>query len=491
MNTDGKKEKTIEELQKDKARSEAEKARLDAEKARHESQKALKEAETAVAVAELVRQKALVDAEKALLESEKGLASTQKLVDLKNKKALADAEKELADSQKALELAEKPSTQELSVLEQQEKLAKAQKTLAEAQSQATLAKYIGTVKAGPYSGSVEMKEKAGDLESKLLAAYAIKIAAGKIADAVKGQTKKTLFIFEAENYPDFQKLLSVRFRLQRIRLGFEAAQISIPEAEKPADKMLEGVPVPAAVSAGLEALSNILGHLKTDYTVGGVEVSLDNSLLIYSVAGALSGNAGFQVQIPSIQNAFNIDKTLPAFTAELSQFEKMRKLAAEKAEGLKDEIAGLESEAADKKGDEKVKLLGQVDKKKVTLTPLSDVIKSYDTLLSSLVTEDDDGNLPLTALVQEFDIEKTLRDAGTDGAVLLLQLENSGGGYLLKKNLWTGLGAMPLYHMGGATITYLLLDGSNGKVIDGNVLPVHGGFVKSGDIAGKLESSQP
>jgi len=486
MGTDENIEKTIEEFKKDKARYEAEKARLDAEKARHESQKALKQAETAAEVAELERQKALADAEKTLLESKEGLASTQKLVDLKNKKALADAEKELADSQKALELAQKPSTRELSVLEQQKKLAEAQKALTDAKSQATLAEYIGTVKAGPYQGNVEMKEKAGAVESKLLAAHAIKIAARRIATAVKEKSKKKVFIFEAENYPDFQGLHSFRFRMQLIKIGFEAAKISIP-----AEEILEGVPVPAAVSAGLEALSNILGYLKTDYTVGGIDITLDNSLLIFAVAGALAKNQEVQVNIPSIHNSVTTDKALTAFTEKFSQFEKMRKLAAEKAERLKDEIAGLKSDAADKEGDEKVKLLAQVDEKKATLTPLTDVIKSYDTFLSSLVTEDDDGNLLLTALVQEFAIEKALKDAGTDGAVLLLRLENSGGGYLLKKNLWTGLGAMPLYHMGGATIAYLLIDGSNGKVIDGSVLPVHGGFVKSGDIAGKLESSRP
>jgi hypothetical protein len=36
----------------------------------------------------------------------------------------------------------------------------------------------------------------------------------------------------------------------------------------------------------------------------------------------------------------------------------------------------------------------------------------------------------------------------TGAAVLLLRLETSGGGYLTKKNLWTGLGAIPRFHRG-------------------------------------------
>lgn len=84
--------------------------------------------------------------------------------------------------------------------------------------------------------------------------------------------------------------------------------------------------------------------------------------------------------------------------------------------------------------------------------------------------------MPLSAVAQEFAIEDALK-AG--GAVLLLRLENSGGGYLLKKNLLTGLGAMPLYHMGGATVTYLLLSGVDGCVLAGDIIPVYGGFVRT------------
>ena len=37
----------------------------------------------------------------------------------------------------------------------------------------------------------------------------------------------------------------------------------------------------------------------------------------------------------------------------------------------------------------------------------------------------------------------------------------SEGGYQAKKNLLTSILGVPLYHMGGAATTYMLLNGSN------------------------------
>jgi hypothetical protein len=58
---------------------------------------------------------------------------------------------------------------------------------------------------------------------------------------------------------------------------------------------------------------------------------------------------------------------------------------------------------------------------------------------------------------------------------------------LIKKNLWTGLLAInPLFHMGGATVAYVLLKGQDGTVVKGDVLSVHGGFIKSSQMRDEL-----
>jgi hypothetical protein len=88
-------------------------------------------------------------------------------------------------------------------------------------------------------------------------------------------------------------------------------------------------------------------------------------------------------------------------------------------------------------------------------------------------------------LAQEFDMDATF---AAGGAILLLRLESAGGGFLVKKNLLTGLGSMPLFHSGGATVTYLLLDGKEGRVLKGDVVPVHGGFVASNKMEATLNA---
>jgi hypothetical protein len=45
---------------------------------------------------------------------------------------------------------------------------------------------------------------------------------------------------------------------------------------------------------------------------------------------------------------------------------------------------------------------------------------------------------------------------------------------------------MPLYHMGGATVTYLLLSGPEGSVLAGDVIPIYGGFVKTDKLRDEL-----
>jgi hypothetical protein len=87
--------------------------------------------------------------------------------------------------------------------------------------------------------------------------------------------------------------------------------------------------------------------------------------------------------------------------------------------------------------------------------------------------------VPLSAIAEELAIHNALKE---DGTVLLLRLENSGGSYLVKKHFLAGLLKSPLYHMGGATVTYLLLRGTNGSVLAGGIVPVHGGFKNADEL---------
>jgi tetratricopeptide (TPR) repeat protein len=487
-------QKEIEQLKKQTEKLTAEKAKIEAQKALEEAQKALDQAKQASdpELARLQNQKALADAQKAFADAQKALADSQKaadqarsgasqqLADLVSQKALADAQKALADSQKALEQAKSGSSQQLVDLQNQKALVDAQKALLDSQTQAALSKYIGEVKAGPYSGSVDMKEKAGTEEAALLGARAVKEAAGIVAKAVKDKGQK-FYVFAAREFPNFQRLLTFRFRKELIKQAFAAAGVRPPAGPGP-----EAVPItPGLVSAGLDAFSKILGFFKTDFTVGGNELKLDESLLLFSVAGGLAPK---EAHLPMIYEPTAQNNSVTALTTELGELVALRTLASGEATKARDKIAEKEKEAAGTADvPTKEALLKEVASAKARMDQLNGVIGLYDSFASALTTADSSGAVPLTFLAQEFAIDKALK-AG--GHVLLLRLESSGGGYLLKKNLLTGLGRMPLFHMGGATITYVLIAGDQGTVLAGDVVPVHGGFVRSDKIREELEKSR-
>jgi hypothetical protein len=422
-------------------------------------------------IEQLKQEKALLDAQKAKLAAERDVAEAQKALDqgkdnlaqqlteLQRAKALSDAQKSLADSQGALQQTKSGAGQKLAELQTQKSMAEAEKALADAQTQALLARYIGDIKAGPYSGTVSMKEKAGTIEALLLGARAIKEGAAKIANAVQKAGVSKFYLFGSKEFPDFQHLITFRCRGELVRRAFEAAGIESHIRAK-------GLALPALASAGLDAASKILGFFKTDYEIGGIDVKLDESQLIFAVAGRIKDK---EVHLPIAYAPNTHAGAIAELAMEMAELANLRCEAAEEALRIKDQIAGLEKEAANK------------DALKSTLDHLTGVIALYDSFESSLTVPDPGtGIAPLALLAQEFMLDKVLREDGV--AVLLLRLENTGGGYLLKKNLFTGLGQMPLYHMGGATVSYLLLNGSDGRVIGGDVYPIHGGFIRTDQI---------
>ena len=439
-------------------------------------------------VERLKKEKDLLDAQKAKLDAEKALADAQKALDqakdssaqqlneLQKAKAMAEAQKSLVDSQRALQQAQGASGQKLTELQTQKSLADAQKALADAQTQAALARYLGDTKAGPYSGTVTMKEKAGTEEALLLGARAVEEGGRKIADAVKDKADR-FYLFGAKEFPSLQRLLTFRFRKELIRQAFEAAGI------KPSVGTEEFV-TPGTVSASLDAFSKIVGSLKTDYEIGGIDVKLDESLLIFSVAGRLTPK---EVHLPLMYEPNAQAGAVAAIAKEMAELVRLRNQAADEAARAKNLIADVGKKATDPQNTtSKDALLAREAALKSRLDQLAGVIALYDSFADSLTAPDaNTGSVPLAILAQEFTIDTALKQE--NAAVLLLRLENTGGGYLLKKNLLTGLWGMPLYHMGGATVSYLLLNGPSGKVIAGGVYPIHGGFVRTDKIRGVLE----
>lgn len=69
---------------------------------------------------------------------------------------------------------------------------------------------------------------------------------------------------------------------------------------------------------------------------------------------------------------------------------------------------------------------------------------------------------------------------------LFVHVNAAAGGYYTKKNLWTFLGSMPFYVMGGAIVSYLEFDGKSGEVIHAGQFTIHSGHDKVSKVPGLL-----
>jgi len=345
------------------------------------------------------------------------------------------------------------------------------------------ARYIGTVAEGKFSGSVEVKDKAGDIEASLLATKAIKEASSKICAEVARETanspRKKILLFRANTFPDFQRLMAFRFQKELLRTA-------LMETEGEAKRPIEPFAIPAAVGASLEALNNILGFLRTDYTVGAVNITLEESLLLNAVAGGLvnqriSGKNDIIVQLPLIYDPLAGDDTIKSLTRELAELDSLRAKTETLVEQADREYEDAKGKAdGEKDNAKKTRYQKEADAIKARCDRMKGLITLYDDFVKSFTTADaKTGKVPLVEIAQEFAIGQSLLK---DANVLLLHLENFGGSYMIKKNIWSGLWGMPFYHTGGATVSYLLLDGQSGTVLLGGVVPIYGGFVKSNNI---------
>ena len=121
-------------------------------------------------------------------------------------------------------------------------------------------------------------------------------------------------------YPDFQKLQAFRFHLEMIKQAYKSIGITAQKQDPSTEEDLERLTAaPAVLSAGLEAFSNLLQYLKTDYTIQGKEISLENSLLTFSVVGSLSKKGDMEVHLPLLNTPSELDSSIQAFVSELKR----------------------------------------------------------------------------------------------------------------------------------------------------------------------------
>lgn len=420
----------------------------------------------------LKKQKDLLDAQKALIDAQKALADAQRnslpaatqaadiVTAAKNAKDVADAQKALADAQKA-------------------------------KSDAQLAAFkasIGDVPTSGLTGAVDLKGNAGELEAALLASKAVREASKSIAAAVREAlpSKERIVALSASDMPTFQALVTYTTQVAIVRKGLDDAIEAAQKAIRTAGITAEAVPAFGMIGTVLDATNKLLSFFRTDFTVGGTTVALEDSLAVNEVANGLRDEVNKKSYLVTLPGVFNPDVlTDPAqfIVGDLTEVAIKRQLAADLASKVESDSAKLTAAIAKESTEQgKKPLQEKLGANKKAADALKTAAGLFDAWFGKLSTADDKGATMLATVVREKAVFKQL----DGGHLLILKVQKAGGGFLVKKNLWTSLGSMPLYHMGGAAVSYTLLNGHTGYVESAGVVPIHGGFVKAGDLRAEL-----
>jgi hypothetical protein len=421
-------------------------------------------------------QREVIEAQTKLIDAERAKQQASALADAKAAKTLADADKAAADARKAD---------------------------AEAQT-AALKAIIGEVPASGIKGEVEPKDKAGVTEAGLLAGRSARLAAQGISDDLPSGTPSTainrtaprqeaatgstaqqvLLLYTVAEAPNFTSLLTYRAQVTLVRDALqEADRLSIEtNKQAPPPGPVEVTPEFAltGVGLGLDAASKILGYFRSDYAIGGVQLSFDDSLLLHALAGNDTLRQKYAVRLPAQYNADALTQPATGVLHDLKLLAQLKAGVSTKLPQHEKAMADFTAQAAKAVEPAKKGLLTGADLHQKAVVALKGALALNDAFFAKLTSGDDKHSVPLSVVVREDTIARALKDGA---ALLLIKLQTSGGAYYTKKNLWTFFGRMPFYNMGGVVASYVLMAGPNGQVLKSGVVPIHGGFIKSNHVA--------
>ena len=353
----------------------------------------------------------------------------------------------------------------------------AKKAAAEAKL-AALKAQIGEVPDSGYSGDVTVGEKAGETEAALLSAKAVVDAAQKIAGEIPKKSssggncensKPKILLYSAAQTPNFQAYVMFNTQLGVVNAVLDGAGTA-PDGFRSRVEKRKGVSF-AAPGLALSALNKILGYFRTDYAVSGVALTFQDSMLVHALAGKVAERC-YDVQLPAVYN--------PAVhSASTSAIVKKIVSLAEEQQRLKLRSEHHHTEA--KKED----VLDEYKTKHLDAAQVLDAAVALCDAFFSKLTTPVNGKTPLSDVVLQTALVEILKQGG---CLLIVKIQQAGGGHYTKKNLWTFFGRLPFFHMGGAVVSYVLINGCDGSVKKSGVVPIHGGFKKADKVEKHLKN---
>jgi hypothetical protein len=420
-------------------------------------------------------------------------AAKQKALLLRAQADLLKAESELAAAQKPADPKVTAATEEKARLDAEKGALESGKALSEMRKGADLAAAqaaIGTVAGSGIAGTVTLKNDAGKGEATLLAALAMSRAARKIKDKIADEVKDKRVILtsgsETLQYPNYRQfLLGLELTTSALDSVIrEAADLRIKAreaAEAPTttteDTTAEVPPALTVAGVAIDAISKLGSYFMTDYEASSITLTEDDEQLMNAVAGCL-----LEQKPADRPAAVVLPGRKPAQPGELATIlkeliDRVRTIDAattDAADEAKTQRGQSEASAANK--DRHLRAAELCDS---AADLLRKALAKAETFLATLGVADAKG----VTLIAKIAAEKAFADAANDPDALCLALDVRAvaGGYYTKKNLWTFLGFMPFYVMGGAVVTFQLAD-KDGNLKSAGTVPVHAGYANVNEV---------
>lgn len=207
----------------------------------------------------------------------------------------------------------------------------------------------------------------------------------------------------------------------------------------------------AAAGAIVNTIANLF---RADYTIYGIAVTSDQTLLTKGVALAfLRYRLPNRVYMPDLSPVSALEEDNPA-VRRLAVLDALRAKAAE-------------STAA--------------------RTRLDAAIKAYDDAVAALTTATDGKPPLLTSIIRQASTARLIREGGL---LVVTNVHIMGGTSYTKKNFFTFLGGMPYFVSGGALASYVVQDSLAGPVRDTLTIPITSGFHRANQLDRVVQSAR-
>jgi hypothetical protein len=287
------------------------------------------------------------------------------------------------------------------------------------------------------TGTTDLKEKGGQFEGWLLSASAIGEAAGKIADDVGtgdalAATRPVMLLAGDEAF-DLSLPRAMQHRMQAMEARAEGA---LAEAGCPAARRA-GPEFGFLPSGALPLLGTLIGSLRTDTTITGYEGPTEPRLVISALAGQARGRNWI---VPSSISGLDPDQP-SELEGSWSRVTALRTRLGECRNGLRSRKPAPEAR-------------------------LTANLETIATEISTFETQNVMANP--SPLLQAARLEKYAADP--DVRLLRVYVGRAGGSLLVRRNLWTALGAPAVGISGGAAVEWRRINPFTGQLDGGGSL---------------------